>query len=403
MPIPLLIAAMCLAEVLGMAGNATFPALIPVFRQAWGLSNTEAGWIGGVYYAGYIAAVPVLVSLTDRRDSLAIYLGSTALGGLSALGFAAFADGLWSAALFRALGGVGLAGTYMVGLRLLTDRLPERWQSRGVAWYTAHFSIGSSLSVLLAGEMAAWGGWQTAFWVAGGLSLGALAISGLVVGRQPVLAKPAPPAGNPLDLRPALRNRGALAYNLGYACHVWELFGYRAWIVAFLVFALARHGLDGLGGFSATQVATVLLVLGLPASVAGNELAMKLGRPRVISAVLLASGLLSCVLGFLVGLPMSLLLLLLAVYGLLIMADSSALTAGAVAAAEASRKGATMAVHSLLGFGAGFVAPLVFGVVLDLGGGEEVPGAWGLAFLSLGLVALCGPLVLRFLGAPKTV
>jgi len=36
-----------------------------------------------------------------------------------------------------------------------------------------------------------------------------------------------------------------------------------------------------------------------------------------------------------------------------------------------------MAVHSMLGFGAGFVAPLVFGVVLDLAGGKtsSSPGA----------------------------
>ncbi len=83
-----LIAVMCLAEVLGMLSNATFPALIPQFQALWSLSNTEAGWIGGVYYGGYVASVPLLVSLTDRRDARAIYLASTVLGGQAALGFA---------------------------------------------------------------------------------------------------------------------------------------------------------------------------------------------------------------------------------------------------------------------------------------------------------------------------
>ena len=99
-----LIAVMCLAEVLGMLSNATFPALIPQFQALWSLSNTEAGWIGGVYYGGYVASVPLLVSLTDRRDARAIYLASTVLGGLAALGFAFLAEGVLSAMAFRLLG-----------------------------------------------------------------------------------------------------------------------------------------------------------------------------------------------------------------------------------------------------------------------------------------------------------
>jgi len=72
----------------------------------------------------------------------------------------------------------------------------------------------------------------------------------------------------------------------------------------------------------------------------------------------------------------------------LIMTDSSALTAGVVTRADERIHGATMAVHSTLGFGAGFVAPLVFGAVLDLAGGNLSPLAWGLAFMTLGLGAI---------------
>jgi hypothetical protein len=47
-----------------------------------------------------------------------------------------------------------------------------------------------------------------------------------------------------------------------------------------------------------------------------------------------------------------------------------------------------MAVHSMLGFGMGFVSPLVFGTVLDLAGGNLSPLAWGFAFSSLGFGAI---------------
>jgi hypothetical protein len=82
-------------------------------------------------------------------------------------------------------------------------------------------------------------------------------------------------------------------------------------------------------------------------------------------------------------------------YNVLIQIDSAALTTGAVLAAEPERRGATIAIHSLLGFGAGFVGPLAFGMVLDLAGGGNSSLAWGLAFASLAVVVGLGPLALR--------
>ena len=52
------------------------------------------------------------------------------------------------------------------------------------------------------------------------------------------------------------------------------------------------------------------------------------------------------------------------------------------------RRGATMAVHALFGFGAGILSPLAFGAVLDLAGGAERILAWGLAFALLALAPL---------------
>jgi MFS family permease len=80
------------------------------------------------------------------------------------------------------------------------------------------------------------------------------------------------------------------------------------------------------------------------------------------------------------------------------MADSAALTAGTVAAATHDRRGATMALHSLLGFGAGVVGPAVSGLALDAGGGPDSPGAWIAAFVVLGLGGLLGPAILARLG-----
>ncbi len=81
-----LILILCIAEVLGMLSFSSFQALIPTFQAEWGLSNTQAGWISGIYFAGYVGAVPVLVSLTDRIDPKRVTLFALVLGGLAALG-----------------------------------------------------------------------------------------------------------------------------------------------------------------------------------------------------------------------------------------------------------------------------------------------------------------------------
>jgi hypothetical protein len=54
-----------------------------------------------------------------------------------------------------------------------------------------------------------------------------------------------------------------------------------------------------------------------------------------------------------------------------------------------------MAVYSFGGFGAGFLAPLVFGLVLDITGGKSNPLAWGVAFGSLGIGCLVASIAAR--------
>ena len=132
---------LCAAEILSMAGTMYFPALQPVFEAQWQLSGTAAGWINGVFFTGYAAATPLLVSLTDRMDPRRIYIPSVLLSALSMFLFAAFAHGTASAALLRLIGGIGLAGTYMPGLRSLSDNVGGTRQSRYVSFYTASFAF----------------------------------------------------------------------------------------------------------------------------------------------------------------------------------------------------------------------------------------------------------------------
>jgi MFS family permease len=373
-----------------MTGFATYPALLPRLQVEWGMSNTEAGLVSGLFFAGYMAAVPVLTALTDRLDARRIYLVASLVAAAGTAGFALFAHGAVTGGLYQLLVGVGIAGTYMPGLRALTDNTGGTAQTRAVSFYTAFFGVGVSLSLVVAQQVADAHGWRWAFGVAafGPLVAAAMVLAGL----PPRPARGAVANTRLLDFRPVLANREATRYIYGYAVHCWELFGSRSWMVAFLSFAQTMVPAP----MSPAAIQAVAN-LGSPlASIVGNEAALRVGRARVIVLGMTLSGALTCALGFGAQLPWLAVAALVVVHMLLVMSDSSTLTAGMVTAADPQLKGVTMAVHSTLGFGAGFVSPLVFGAALDLAGGNRSVFAWGVAFATLGVGGLLAPAVLGF-------
>ncbi len=399
-----LVVAFCAAETFSLLGMVTFPALLPTFIEEWRLTNTDAGWLNGIYYAGYLAAVPVLVSLTDRAPPRRIYYLCMVLTALVSVGFALLAEGFWTALIFRAAAGIGHAGTYMPGLKLLSDHLKsmagDKDQSRAVAFYTASFGIGMALSFYLAGVVETALDWHWAFGLATLGPAAALALAAAVLPREdPVPAEA--PVTHLLDFRPVLRCRAAMGYVLAYTAHNFELYTLRSWLVTYLVFAAATGPGDGLA-WSATTIVAVINLFCLPASVLGNELSRRIGRHRTITIIMLSSAALACVFGFSGNWPLWLVVVLALIYEVTVTGDSASITAGVVAAAPEGYRGATMAVHSCIGFTGSFAGPLAFGVVLDLASPSDIGGetvmSWGLAFAFTGLVVILGPLALALLG-----
>ncbi len=379
-----LIAVMCLAEVLAMTGFAAYWSLLPVLQPEWHMSNAMAGWLSGAFFGGYVLVVAFLTAMTDRVDARYVFILGAVLSVGGLVGLAFLATGFWSALPWRVIAGAGLAGTYMPGLKVLTDRLPEARQARAVAFYTACFSVGSAASYALAGGALEWFGWRGAFlFVAAGPVLAVVALVTLVAPRGPEAA--AEERGHVLDFRPVLRSRETMGYIIAYAGHGAELFAMRSWIVPFLVFCLgsgAEFELD------ATLFATLISFVAVVSSIGGAELALRIGRARLITWAMLATFAISIAVGFSSPLPFAAVVVLCLIYSAAIQADSAALTAGAVATSPVGRRGATLAVHSTLGFGGSLFAPALVGVVLDHSAPLGGTTAWGLAFLTMGSMAL---------------
>ena len=390
-----LVAAVCIAQVLVQIGAFFWPALLPSMIPLWGLTNAEAGWITAAFYAAYMCAVPVLVTLTDRIDAKRVYLFGVACTVVAHLSFGWFADGFWSALAWRALAGVGWAGTYMTGVKLLADKVDAKLMSRAVAGHAASIGISGALSFSCADVLASLYGWQSAFAAAG---FSALAAWALVAASAPRAKPPAPaagPGGGLFDFRPVFRNRSAMAYAQAYCIHTLEMNALRGWGVAFLGYVAASTGSDPL--FSPTLVLTALGLVGTAASVLGNEASIRLGRRRLVVVAMGGSVFVGATIGFVGSAAYSIAVVLLLLYGFVVWLDSSSLTAGAAGTADPARRGATLAVHSTLGYAGGFVGPLMIGYTLDLAGGMSRI-AWGAAFLMVAVlmvVALVAFLVLR--------
>jgi MFS family permease len=128
-------------------------------------------------------------------------------------------------------------------------------------------------------------------------------------------------------------------------------------------------------------------LLGSVANIIGNELAMRCGRRRLISLALVASAIFGSSIGFVGPLSYALAVGLVLGYGISAYLDSSSLTAGTAGTAELPRQGATLAIHSMLGYAGGFIGPLIVGLVLDRAGGMSQT-SWGLAFLLIAVLNL---------------
>ena len=373
-------AALTLCLVTSLAPLMSFPAVLPQVSSAWQLSASEAGWIGGIYFAGYALAVPFLSGWTDRVDGRWVLAGSSLLGAAAGFAFAEWANGFWMALALRFIGGIAFAGVHMPALTLLTRYVDGPGQGRAVSTYTSSYALGSAGSFLLAGAADVMFGWRAVFT--------ASAIGPLITLAAVACLPPPPPrphaAGVMPDFGGVFRDRDFMKYVLAFAGNTWEVFGIRVWFVACLAWTLSLPG-NQLDLPNLAVIAGVASLAGLPASVAVAELASRWGRSRVIIATCVVSVGVCIALAATAGGNAAVVLTLLVLLQITSFADVGALGVGAIGSSTESRRGASMAVYALGGFTSGFLAPAVMGLVLDLFGGSGSASGWTAAFLIMAI------------------
>jgi len=382
------IVAMCIGQLGSLLPHVVVPSILAAFLiPEWHLSGAQAGLLAGSGAAGYMLTVPILATLTDRIDARRILIAGSALSALGTLLFGIFASGLWSGALFNAVAGIGFAGAYMPGLKALTDRLAPGDSSRAITLYTSSFSFGVGLSFLVSQLVAESWGWRSAFLVT---AFGPIAMLLVCLSLRPV--QPKPTQNRLLDFAPVFRNTEAMGFILGYGAHCFELYGIRTWLVAFWTFVAMKNSPSSI--LTPVAVSVLFSLLAMPASIFGNEFALRFGRHRVITAIMCSSAVVALLIGVSADTSPWLLLPLVLVYAVTVLADSGALTSGMSMAATPDYRGATMAMHSTVGFSLSALGAWAVGVALDAAGGPLSPSAWMAAFTVLAAGVLVGPVAL---------
>jgi len=378
---------MLMAQTCALLGFACYAVVLTTLQDEWHLSNLQSGLIASAFFLGYMLMVPLATALTDRLDAKKVYL----VGGLSAtfglLGMGLFAYNFWTALVFMALNGAGLAGTYMPGLKILSDRIKTGELTRHIAFYTAFFGIGTGFSYLCSGWILDALGWRYVF---GLIALGPLTAFLIVLLFIPALTHEKWQGPIQIRLRDifpvdkwrlVLEDKTTSGFIFGYTAHSLELFASRSWIVAFFGFCAITSGESFL--ITATTLAGLINFFGVPSSIIGNEIALKIGRQKWICFVMLSSAVFGVALALSTGQSWWLIIALAVGHTIFIMADSATLTAGLVVSAQENIKGAAMGLHSLMGFGGGLLGPAIFGFILDLTGSRASQISWVWAYAAV--------------------
>jgi predicted MFS family arabinose efflux permease len=382
--------AVCAAEILGLTSYSIVPALLPQFIEVWSLSSTQAGWLAGSLFAGYMVGVVPLVTLTDRMPARTIYLACSMLTALSTFGVM-LSDNLEPALAFRALGGVGLAGTYMPGLRALTEGCEGPQRSRIAALYTSSFTIGTAVSFLLGRAGVLWG-WRTAFAVSTIAGIGSLAIAWAALPHS--LNRTSIRAAAIFPFRATFQNRDAVLLMIAYGATIWGAVGLRQWIVLFLGFCAGNATQSD---WSMLAVASLISLLGVPAGLLGVELAIRCGLRLAATLIFLPAAFVTGLFGFTAMLPFGIAVIAALAASFVAQGTFSNLTSGLLAVVAPRYAGVTMAFYSCIGFGGGFLGNVLFGATLDRFGGAAELRAWIMGFATCGLASLVGAGATAFL------
>ena len=369
---------------------ATFVASIPLIEKQWGLINTEVGAISGVYFLGYVLGAILLVPISDKYSTKNTLFFAVSLSAFSHLAFSIFANGLLSALLLRFISGAAFSGVYVIGQKIIGQNTSAESRGSSIGLYVTGFYAGGGLSLLLAGYLLLILSWETVYLLVSCISIMSVLLALIFIIKIDLL--PTNPGSAFINPK-VLLNKKLFVASFSYAMHAWELYIMRMWFPVFLAYLYIESG-SGLNS-SAALAATIAGIISIFASftpLLGASYSDGKNRAKIAIVILAISSVLSLIIGLTVLLPIIFAIIIGFIWTLFVGSDSAIYTTLITENAKPEELGSSLAVHTIFAFGTAAISPLVFGIILDIFGRNEL--GWFIGFFTSSVCALFAMLFL---------
>ena len=385
------LALLATAELLGMALWFSGSAVVPALSREWELSPSQISWLANAVQFGFVAGtlLSATLNLPDIISTRHLFAVSAFLGAIVNAVFGLYIHDPQTAIVLRFLTGIFLAGVYPPGMKIMATWFRER---RGMA-------LGVLVGALTLGKATPYlvNALGSNNWRANVLFVSLLAaLGGLIVlvfvDNGPYALPPAK-----FDVSQIVRvfsNRGVRLASFGYFGHMWELYAMWIWIPVMIRASVASHNGD-------PQLAEVgsFIVIGAGAigCVLAGLIADRVGRTLVTSWAMAISGTCCLVIGLLYGGSPLLLLLVAAIWGATVVADSAQFSSCVTELGDPQYIGTALTIQMCVGF-------LLTTISIEVIPKVQTAWSWRYAFMILAPGPLFGVIsMLRLRQLPEAV
>ena len=333
------------AELLGMSLWFSASAVAPALKAEWGLTDSAAAWLTLAVQLGFVAGtlVSAFGNLPDVFATRRLFAVSAWLGAAANAGLALFARGPVSAVALRFLTGFFLAGVYPPGMKILATWF-RRGRGAALGILVGGIALGKAFPYLV--NAVGHSSWRVNVLAVSGFAVAGGAIVLVFVGDGPYATRGG--ALRRLADRKGLRATAACAWRTSATsatCGSSTRCGRGS--PCSCARASPRHGARP----SLAEGASFLVIgSGAIGCVAAGLLADRIGRTAVTSWAMGISGACCLFVGLLFDAPPGVLLVVAAVWGAAVVADSAQFSACVTELGDPQYMGTALTIQTCVGF-----------------------------------------------------